>query len=68
MATIVKIKYCKLVNVNPFAKYKGIEIISPIIQKIQFSIFRFAINHIPTKNIAVKKVSMYEYQLVNLLK
>ena len=32
--------------------------ISPTIQKIQFSILRRAINHIPEKKIAVVKVSI----------
>lgn len=68
MAIIVNIKYCKLVKVYPFAKYKGIEMMSPTIQNIQFSIFLFAISHIPTKKIPVMNVSKYDIQLVNLLK
>ena len=57
MAIIVKIKYCKQVKEYPLKKYIGMEIISPIIHKIQFSIFLFAINHIPTKKIPVTSVS-----------
>ena len=44
------------------------EIISPIIHKIQFSILRFAISHIPTKKIPVTKVSTYADHVVNLSK
>jgi hypothetical protein len=44
MAASVKINI-ELVKVYPFAKYKGIEIRSPII-KIQFSTFLLAISHI----------------------
>lgn len=68
MAIIVKIKYRILVKVYPFAKYIGIEITSPAINKIQFSIFRRAINHIPTKNSPVTNVSIYDVQWSNLWK
>ena len=57
MAIKVKIKYCKLVKLKPLIRYKGTEMISPTIQKIQFSILRRAINHIPEKKIAVVRVS-----------
>ena len=42
---------------NPLYNIIGTQMISPIIQKIQFSIFRFAISHIPTKNRDVVKMS-----------
>ena len=58
----------RVYKVYPFAKYIGIEITSPAINKIQFSIFRRAINHIPTKNSPVTNVSIYDVQWSNLWK
>jgi hypothetical protein len=57
MAIRVNNKYWNEVKISPLNKYKGMEIISPMIQKVQFSSFFLAISHIPTKNIAVVIVS-----------
>ena len=56
-AIMVKTKYWREVKISPLNKYRGTEIISPMIQKVQFSSFFFAISHIPTKNMAVVRVS-----------
>ena len=56
---MVNKRYWNEVKSIPFLRYRGTEIKSPTIQKIQFSILRFAISHIPIKKMEVVKTSTY---------
>jgi hypothetical protein len=57
-AKIVKIIYCKDNIPRPLYANKGTAITSPIIHKVQFSIFFKAMYHIAVKNIPEVKISI----------
>ena len=59
MAKIKKIVNCIAVKPKPFTKYSGTDTRFPKIQNNQFSIFLFAMSHIPEKKTPVVKMSKY---------